>query len=313
MRRAMFHYARNIALSAGVLLVSGPLVPSRARACSIDLSYLEFVSPVMGAVGVPTNAAIFVQGPATISADAIELVDADGALVSIEARRVSPLGFDIIPSAELLPNHDYTLWARWVGDTELPPGAMRPSRDKSIPFTTGPGPASVPAQLDPPELDVRVLQYNFGSCGLQTGTCVKAPRPPDTTLELLIDGEVVRADLVDPWPRYSGPLAADACIEVRVRDVRGNRSESSVACGERLERVWLPSDMLGVDYTCDNYESFLDPLRPADLSKSTPAAAGSASSGCALAPPGAGLARIGGFASILLALWVANRRRHPNI
>lgn len=307
----MFFYTRNVALIAGVLLGAGPLASSRAQACSIALDYFEFLSPMAGAVGVPTNATIFVQGPATMSADVIELVDVDGEVVPIEARQVTPLGLDIIPSVELLPEHGYTLWARWIGDTEQPPGVTPPSRDKSISFTTGPGPASVPAQLEAPELEVRVVQYELDSCGLQTGICVEASRPPDTTLEILLDGEVVRADTRDRWPRYSRPLAADDCIGVRVRDVRGNRSEASAACGERLQRISFQNNIPGTDHACDDYESYLARYAPApaDSTRDAEPVGWAASSGCALLPSGTSPARLGGFASILLALWFACRRR----
>ena len=129
MRHAMPSCKPNASRFAAMLLLSAALAPAPAQACSIDLSYFEFVSPMAYDVDVPTNAAIFVHGSATSSADVLELVDADGALVPFEARPVSPVGVEIIPDAELLPHREYTLWARWlIDETQWPPGSLPPSR-----------------------------------------------------------------------------------------------------------------------------------------------------------------------------------------
>lgn len=308
-------------LLATGLLSAVLLVPSGAEACSYAIVVIESTYPEAGAVDVPTNAVPFVYGPELNSSDDVALVDEHGRLVPVEVRAVSPTGIDLIPLSDLAPNHKYEI--RAVGSIEA----------ASIEFTTGAGPAAVLTQLPPPALDVRLLKYALGTCGELSGICVEASHPSGTTLEVRIGDEVLSGGAGSPWPRYRayGQLVADSdCVEVRARDVRGNRSEPTMACGASLKSIRLTSHIPDSGYTCDNYPTFVEPSGSDTSPSAVPGDAGanasaeraaeldgdldveqlpsSAPSGCALVPTG----RIHwDYGSILLgvaALLVARRR-----
>jgi hypothetical protein len=288
------------------LMSAALLVPSPAEACSYAVVVLESTYPEAGAVDVPTNAVPFAYGPELNSTDDIALFDAEGRLVPVEARAVTPSGIDLVPLSALAPNQRYEL--RAVGSTE----------SASVKFTTGAGPAAVATQLPPPALDVRLLKYTLGTCGEVTGMCAEASHPSGTTLEVRIGEEVLSGGAGSPLPRYRAygrPLADGDCVEVRARDVRGNRSEPAIACGEVLKSIRLTSNIPDSGYTCDNYSNFVepsgsdtDPSADGDNDMGAEQLPSSATSGCALVPPG----RIHwGYGNIVLgvAALLAARRR----
>ena len=90
-----------------------------------------------------------------------------------------------------------------------------------------------------------------------------------------------------------------------MRDVRGNRSEPTVACREQLRRPAVYVDLFSAGPTCDNYEDFLVPW--------TAPPAEPPWSGCALAPPAAAPDRLGGLVSILGAVLTLARRRRARV
>jgi hypothetical protein len=320
-RCAMFSEGLTRSLPAMALLSGALLMPSRSDACSYAMVVVESSYPEAGAVDVPTNAVPFVYGPELNSTSDVELVDEDGRLVPVEARVVTPTGIDLIPVSDLAPNHRYEL--RAVGSIEA----------ASIKFTTGAGPAAVSTQLPPPALDVRLLKYALGTCGELSGICIEASHPSGTTLEVRIGDEVLSGGAGSPWPRYRAygqPLADSDCIEVRARDVRGNRSEPTMACGESLKSIRLTSNIPDSGYACDNYSTFVEPSGGDTSPSAVPGNAGAnASAGPATAldddlgaeqlpssaPSGCALAAAGGirwdYGNILLgaAALLAARRR----
>lgn len=235
-------------LILGVALpLAAALLPPRAEACSYPAVVVESTYPRPGAVGVPTNAVPFIYGPA-LQAEQLTLRDATGAEVPVERRQVEPSGVDLVPLVDLAANQDYE-----VRLTELP--------EPVLTFRTGVGPAAVPDRLDPPALEVVVLEYSFASCGEVTNICADATVTVDASIEVRVGGEVLSPGLGEPWPlsrAYGQGLRDDECVEVRARDVRGNRSAPSVACGDALNRVRLRSDMFDVSYDCESYTSYIE-------------------------------------------------------
>jgi hypothetical protein len=74
----------------------------------------------------------------------------------------------------------------------------------------------------------------------------------------------------------------------------------------------LRSDSVGADYTCDNYEDFLDPTlngESSEIARAASVSSWSSSAGCGLAPFAAAPARLGALVSILVALLTLARRR----
>jgi hypothetical protein len=316
---------------AGALLLAA-LAPSPAQACTSDAGNVQFEMPGIG-IDVATNAVFFVQAPAPIAEDGIELIDFAGLKgVPIEVRWLSPSSANVAPRDELLPDHSYLLR---VTTPEF--------GERTRSFGTGPGPLGIPARLEAPVLDRRVLRFRDDACGEFTAICADAPHPADTTLEVTLDGRTVEPGLPPQLPHFLArdqSLAADSCIEVRVRDVRGNRSEPSVACGELLRTFWLANAQLTSALTCDNDESFIDPdIDGPSENESADADAGSAPSdaappsasaasgdaapvdgrdtervnaavpACALRPSAAGGSRLGALLLGAVALFAAGRRR----
>lgn len=240
-------------LLVGSLLCGMTLLPERAQACSRALHVIESAYPERGAVEVPTNVVLFVYGPDLDSADDVELRNANGDVVPVDARPAEPSGFDLFPLAELEPNQNYEL--RAPAESEL----------TSPWFTTGSGPAEIPQQLGAPALDVRMLNHALGSCGDVTRICLHASPQPSTTFEVRVGEEVLSGRSAHPsipYEEYGQGLAHGECLEVRTRDARGNRSEPSIACGDALQHVWLSLNVPDSGYTCENYAGFIESAQP---------------------------------------------------
>lgn len=241
--------ARPLLFGAALLAGAG-LEPRSASACSYAQVTLEASYPAFNAVDVPTNAVLFVYG--TLPAiDSLVLLDAAGVPTPFDARPVDRSGYDLLPREELAAGQRYRLTL--LDEPSAPTDFLV--------FTTGSGPAAVPDQLaPPPALDARVLEYNFATCGLITGICLtETPLPPSTTLEVRVGDEVLASNLPTfPLHRaYNQPIASDACITARLRDIRGNRSEPTSVCGDAIAHIQLQSDLYDVNYTCENYQNFV--------------------------------------------------------
>jgi hypothetical protein len=191
---------------------------------------------------------LFVYGQ-SLSASTVQLLDADGTEVPVQIQPVEPSGFDVRPLSPLEPERTYEL--RAPSDRgEVPP----------VRFTTGTGAAALPERLEPPELDLTVLHHPLGPCGDQHTVCLDNTTPPGTTLEVRIGEEVLQAT-VPGYPStwfgaYGTRLSESQCLEVRARDVRGNRSAPRTFCGADAQRIEVPPDAT-VSYTCENYAALI--------------------------------------------------------
>jgi hypothetical protein len=261
------------ALSGGALLLPAP-----AAACSYGAVLVEASYPSRGAADVPTNAVLFVYGSAltqelplprvggAILTRELQLQRADGEIIPIEVRAAEPSGFDLIPLRELDPLQQYAL--RMLSP---PPDYNEVVLD----FTTGSGPAAVPEVLSAPAVDLTVLRYGAGTCGIQSGLCLETSSAPATTIEVRVGTEVLPDGAGAPFPRYriyGGELRESDCVEVRGRDVRGRRSAPTTLCGTEISRVELKPGF-DVVYTCDNYSEYLQEPAPTAGGVSAPTVA----------------------------------------
>ena len=232
----MLDCAIRSALLGGLLW----LAPDPAVACSASRAVIESSYPRYGAVGVPTNAVLFLSGPELHSADDVQLAAESGEIVPLQGN-AAPNGLDLTPLTGLEPERKYELSV--VGGGVV------------LEFETGSGPAAVAEPLVVPELAAVLLEYVNGTCGTTSGLCLGAAPAADISLEVRVGEEVLQpvrgASL--PFFRASGGPISDDCIEVRARDVLGHRSEPRLVCGADIERVQLQLNDLSVDYSCDNY------------------------------------------------------------
>lgn len=239
----MGHRNRASQLVYAGALLSGALMPARAVACSLPLVAIEASYPPLRATDVPTNAVLFAAGP-DLNPDDLVLLDPELRPVPIEVRAAAPSGFDVVPLAELAPNQRYRL--QTPGD-----------RDGTILFTTGSGPAPVPERLEAPALDARVVEATVQTCQV-TLVCLGAPPAPRTMLEVRIGDEVLLTDQSYAAPRgraYGESIDAEDCIEVRARDLRGNRSAPSIVCGADVELLRLRGAESGPPVVACDYDA----------------------------------------------------------
>jgi hypothetical protein len=208
-------------------------VAPRAGACSFLEVAIETSYPVWGAIGVPTNAVLYVVGE-RITPDWLSLETAAGHQVPIRVSRVLPTGFDITPAIELEPNQRYVLLhpnIDLIGPVSL-----------GVEFETGSGP-SAPAALPPPDLAGAVLISQIDSaCFPFTRLCLE-PGGEDATLfaahSLVTLSEQTPGALVGFRGRTYVP---DDCLQVWRRDALGNRSEMVELCGADVPLVELSGD-----------------------------------------------------------------------
>jgi hypothetical protein len=203
------------------------LAPAPAQACTFRQLRVGATYPRYGQHDVPTNAVLFADGAAIGARDLWLRDDADHG-VSIEVRAVEAGGFDIEPVEPLTPSSSYVL-----GVTD-PEGAPT-----TIPFTTGMGPADVPSALQTPEWAPVRVRYNTGTCVDLIGYCTGSVEQRGTMLE-------VRSGRTALWYSGNAPLSgsdargqAGDCLSARARDIRGNRSEPAIACGDDIRRLDL--------------------------------------------------------------------------
>jgi len=203
------------------------LAPAPAQACTFHEVRVGATYPRYEQHNVPTNAVLFVDGAAIGEHDPWLRDDADHD-VPIEVRAVEASGFDIEPVQPLTPSRSYVLGVRH------PEGAPT-----TIPFTTGIGPADVPSVLLTPQWAPVQVRYDTGTCVDRIGYCTGSVGQPGTVLE-------VRSGPIVLWYSGNEPLSgtdarwqAGDCLSARARDIRGNRSEPVIACGDDIQKLDL--------------------------------------------------------------------------
>jgi hypothetical protein len=275
----------RIAPFGALLLGAVALAPSaRAQSCDAETS-VHSSYPADGATGVPTNAPVYVYGPALDADDTdVTLTDARGEAVMIDVTAAEG-GLLIDAFLGYTPNTRYDLTVTPAGGAAWP-----------LTFVTGAGPAIIPGQLEAPDVDVSVIEQDTGGC-VVSAICVIGSVPERMTLEVLVGDEVLSLGGGEPLPAFPaepGNIASNACIEVRVREPGGFVSESTRLCGNALTRFELDGDA-AAPRSCAAYGPDSED-------------ASSESGGCALiatsAAPGAG-----GLVLGLAALVAARRRR----
>ena len=261
--------------------------PAQAQSCepepSVHSSY-----PADGAMGVPTNAPVYLYGPALDVDDTdITLQDAAGEDVPLEVMAVEG-GLMIDAFLGFARNTRHELTVSVGGD------------DWAASFVTGTGPAIIPGELMAPEVSISVIEQDRGSCGVASAICVIGSIPERLTVEIVTEDEVMSLGGGEPPPTFlanAGSIGADACIRARVREPGGFVSAARRICGNELDRFELAANA-AVPRSCDAYQRATE----SDDEES------SESGGCAVtssrATPGAA-----GLLLSLAALLVARQRR----
>jgi hypothetical protein len=279
---------------AALFLGAAALAPSaQAQSCGTD-TLVHSSYPADGAMGVPTNAPLYVYGP-ELEADSSEvaLQEASGTAVEIDVQSADGgLLIDAFLGLDPSTTYELTVSAPGGGD------------EWSASFTTGAGPATR-VQLRAPDVSVSVIDQAGGACG--SAICVIGTVSARRTLEVVIGNEVLSLG-DDPAPVYTanaGSIAANGCIEVRVREPGGSVSDTTRVCGDDLGRFDLAASA-PAPTSCQPYRT-----ASADGDDDDDSDSDSESGGCALgasgAAPGAGACWVGLFA--LLALrWRSARK-----
>jgi hypothetical protein len=264
--------------------------PATAHACTFAAVSLYQSYPGRESTGVPTNVVAFAYTDG--SSGPLLLRRSDGTPVPSEVTLADPSGLDLRPLAELEPFTNY----------ELVYGTDR------VPFQTGAGPADAPAELAPPDFSATRVSYLQGTCGRLEFVCGATTAAAGTLLEVRAGDEVLLSDavlepdvLLSMAPAYGRLAAADECLSVRARDVRGRRSAPLTLCGDEVASLELGELAPSID--CDQALAIYEGDVP-DPSVRTRAAISPAATGdCSFspAPPGA-TARPWAFASALALL-----------
>lgn len=275
------------ALALGAVALAAP---AQAQSCSQTVA-VHSSYPADGATGVPTNAPLFIYGPALDTDSDITLTDASGTAVSID---VQPAEGGVLVDAFL----GLTASTTYEVSVSLP-GAV----EWSASFTTGTGPATI-AQLSAPDVGVSLIEQDGGGCTL-TAICVIGSVSTRRTLEVKVGNEVMSLGGGEPPPAFlsrPGAIASNGCVEVRVREPGGAVSETTRLCGAELGRFELAASA-AAPTSCQAYAA----LPGGDDSDSS-----EDSGGCALGAPGASeasrAAAGAGLFALLAALFSARRR-----
>jgi hypothetical protein len=270
-------------------------LPREARACSFAVQSIEASYPVPTEQGVPTNLVLFAYG-AELDGSLLALETADGREVPVDVVPAETSGFDIFPTSELLPNHDYVL-------------VSRSANANRIPFTTGAGSINQTEELAVPNLELTELTFDFATCGTLARLCSDVALAPATFLEMRLGTEVLSMQHPTTFfRRYSQPLPEGACLKIRARDARGNRSPEATICSDAVE-----TKVVQAGVTC---ESIATPPEGSGGGSGNDGASPRPSNGCALgtgdrAPAApAGTALLAALAGLLVVTrGIARRRR----
>jgi hypothetical protein len=281
-------------LGALFLGAAGLAAPAQAQSCDAAVSAVHSSYPADGAMGVPTNAPLYLYGP-ELDADTTEvtLEDESGADVMIDVQAADG-GLLVDAFLGLDPSTTYELTvASGAGDEEW-----------SASFTTGAGPAMI-VQLRPPDVGVSVIEQDRGTC-VVSAICVIGSVSAQRTLEVVVGGQVLSLGGGQPAPAYAvngGAIGANACIEVRVREPGGSVSAATRLCGAQLGRFELEANA-AAPTSCQAYRTV--PAADDDDSESS-----SDSGGCALGASGAASGAGGlllGLSALLAARWRSSAR-----
>lgn len=257
-------FLSRLSFATAALLLDAALWPATAAACRVGTPVIDASYPERYAEEVPTNAVLFVYG-SQITREDIELYSQDGEVVPAEVRAVEPSGFDVEPLRELDPQRRYEL------RVSAPLG-----RSEAVAFTTGTGPANVSDTLQPPPLQALELIYDFDTCGQLSSLCIDVSQSPSTLLEARLGPRVLQGSFRSTALAYNeyfngydeivrDALSGDGfrevpradCLELRLRDVRGNRSAPSRRCGGDVERVELGYVPFDVRSMCEIFSEYL--------------------------------------------------------
>jgi hypothetical protein len=300
-----------MALGALLLGAATFVSPAHAQSCSDEVPVVHTSYPADGATGVPTNTPVYLYGPELgVGTHDVTLEDASGEGVMIDVVAVDG-GLLVDPFLGVSPGTVY----------ELTVAARAGGEEWSASFTTGTGPAPI-VQLEAPDVGVSVIEREVTGCGVISAICVLGSVPERMTLEVLIGDEVLSIGGGQPeaaFPVEQGSIAANACIEVRVREPGGAVSEATEVCGAALGRFEQQANA-AAPRSCQSYPA---PARPAAQGGSGGAGGGSfddldepdsesESGGCALGTSGAASGG-GGLLLGLAALLAARQRRRSRV
>jgi hypothetical protein len=269
--------------------------PAEAQSCGSS-AVVHSSYPADGAMGVPTNTPLYLYGPElAIDTFEITLEDESGEAVSIDEFAADG-GLLVDAFLGLAPGTTYELTV-----------ASRDGDEWSATFTTGTGPAR-PVQLMAPDVKVSVIDQEQGTCGVVSAICVIGSVPTRMTMELLVGDEVLSLGGGQPKPAYTASasnVAANDCVEVRVREPGGNVSDSTRLCGATLGRFELAANAPAPS-SCQPYSNF-------SASDTDDESSSSDSGGCAMGAWGTASGAGGsllGLSVVLAARWRRLSRRH---
>jgi hypothetical protein len=276
-----------------LFLGAAALAPSaQAQSCANSVTLVHSSYPADGAMGVPTNTPLFIYGPEVeVATSTITLQDASGEAPLFSARPAEG-GLLVDAYLGLDPNTTYEVTVTSGGD------------EWSATFTTGTGPAPL-VQLRAPDVVVSVIEQDRGTCGVVSAICVTGSVPLSMTQEVLVGNEVLSLGGGQPLPVYPGnvgPIAANACIDVRVREPGGAVSESTRVCGADLGRFQLAANAPAPS-SCQPYSTVASTADDPEPSSSD-------SGGCAMGAPRVA-SGVGGLLFGLSILITARRRSSP--
>lgn len=206
-------------LSVTALAVAGSVAFERnAEACSWGDIRVEATFPTEGATGVPTNAVLVIAGP-ELTVHSIVLRDSELQAVPFTLNSVER-GFDVVPNEPLAPNASYTFGVE---------GSLLVS------FTTAAGPASAPETVAAPDVQLRQLTYEAGTCGQLATTCAKAAAVPDVYVEVRSAFGFMTASLSGEGGLYLPyGQALEGCVTAQARHVTGLRSAAIQICSDDI-------------------------------------------------------------------------------
>jgi hypothetical protein len=287
-------------MTLGALFLGAAALAPSAQAQSCDTGTDTVVRssyPADGAMGVPTNAPLYVYGP-ELDADSsdVTLQDESGAAASIDVQAADG-GLLIDAFLGLGANTTYDLTVTEGGE------------EWSASFTTGAGPASR-VQLRAPDVSVSVIDQDRGACGVVSAICVIGTVSAQRTLEVVIGNEVLSLG-DEPAPAYTaagGAIAANGCVEVRAREPGGSVSAATRLCGDELERFELAATA-PAPTSCQAYRTEPADSEDDDDDSDSSSESGGCAMGASGAASGAGGVFFGAFALLAARCWSARRRR----
>ncbi len=296
-KRISVHFV-SLGLSLGAAIFALSPRQALAQACgSTDDVHSSY--PADGAPDVPTNAPIFVYGPElAIGAHDVVLEDASGEAVEFDVLAVEGgLHIDAFLGFAPRTTYEVTLTARQGGEVW------------SASFTTGSGPAGA-VQHEAPDVSVSVINQDRGTCGVVSAICVNGLIiPARMTLEVLVGGEVLSlgssATLPPAFPAGGGNIAANGCVDLRVREPGGTVSQATRLCGSQLTRYELAANA-AAPTSCASYPPAPEATGGDDDESESESE--SESGGCSLTAPGAA-SSAGGLLLGVTALLLARQRR----